>query len=105
LKNISFLKTILHDEFVTYKNLANGVTFIIADSNYCEIETNASDWTEGSYVKFDFSQNDGLDIDDEFSGDLDVTVEVLCFNKNGEIIWAEDEDDITVARVTGTEIL
>jgi len=86
-------------KFITHK-LDTTPVLVTADSNYCEIETNAGEWSYTKKIEFDFSKNDGLDIDDEFSGDLEVTVEVFCFNTDGEIVWTEDED-VTIAKVSG----
>ncbi|KUK31593.1 MAG: Copper amine oxidase domain protein [Thermoanaerobacterales bacterium 50_218] len=89
-------------KFITYSSLSSGVSLITANSNYCEVETEATDWDTGSKVVFDFSQNDGLDIDDEFTGDVEVTVEVVCFDSDGAIVWTEDEE-VTIATVSGKE--
>ncbi|MDK2820262.1 MAG: hypothetical protein PWP31_227 [Clostridia bacterium] len=88
------------DKLIMYSSNLSEPNLITADSNYCEIETNAGEWTDNSKFEFDFSKNGGLDIADDFSGDVDVTIEVICFTDSGKIVWTEDED-VTIARVSG----
>ena len=87
----------------------------------------ASDYFEAKFVginsnfdvDFDFgygkgtdADNDGnyydtgdvaLDIDDDFTGNLEVAVEVIGLNGAGDIIWT-DNDDVIIAKVSGGDV-
>ncbi|MCF8011942.1 MAG: copper amine oxidase N-terminal domain-containing protein [Clostridiales bacterium] len=83
-------------------------TFVSSSSDSLKVV--ATSWaSDGDSVKFDFttspsSEVDGgwLDIDDDFAGNLDVTIEATGV-ENEDIVWAE-EDELTIAKVSGDDV-
>lgn len=84
-----------------------------AESKY--FEAKFKDITADFDVKFDYgydgdSSSDeynedtdvALDIDDDFTGNLEVAVEVIGL-ADGDIIWS-DNDDVTIAKVSGGDV-
>lgn len=83
--------------------------FVSSGSTFVKVWVAGATWDDGSadYVTFDFAEIDDysknkLDIDKDFTGNLQVTVEVQGV-KGTAIVWTLD-DDLTIAKVAEGDI-
>ncbi len=100
------------DEPSTMAWVGDQGTKINSGSSYFEAEFNGVDtafnvefnfgYDEGTQEEYD-SGDVALDIDDDFSGNLEVSVEVIGQDGDGAILWA-DSADVTIAKVSGGEV-
>jgi len=99
-----------YDSWITYTSTADAIYVDGAGSSYFEFRLNGiDDVTSGAELaKFDFSV-DGvslLDINDDFTGNLDVAVDVIgmaIVDGKESILWT-DNDDVTIAKVSSGDV-
>lgn len=87
-------------------------TKVDSSSDYFEARFDGVDANFDVDFNFGYDNNDNdeyddgdvaLDINDDFSGNLNVAVEVIGLNSDGDIIWT-DNDDVTIAKVSGGDV-
>ncbi len=88
-----------------FATVASDTYFIKSDSSSVTFRFLPSDWTSNG-AKFDFSKNVLLDVDSDFTGNLDVTLEVWGLHTatagSEAVVWSES-DTVTIAKVSGSD--
>ncbi|WP_449241668.1 copper amine oxidase N-terminal domain-containing protein [Desulfoscipio gibsoniae] len=88
------------DKFVSGASKYNFVKSYSNSITIKDVAGAAADWNAGTSVTFDFTDTFTLDVDSDFTGNLDATIEVWGLTAKDEIAWSES-DTVTIAKVGG----